>query len=237
MALGALFSSTSPPGGPTSKALPLNPTPAQPLQPRVLQPFPAPAPNAEFTLLWDLGVRGKAGQGEGPAQLRRRTRLPNSSAGARGAASLAFAAPLRSLSNAVHKRQPGCARDVLQQSGCAGLIRESRIEGRREEWGGWRARGCSSSPPRGSVWFLFSVRPSPGLGFHTPHALPKRSLRPRGLPHVEFLLFLDLQIRWITTPLEHVNRGSSFLNTTPQTCWGTSLSLFEERPTEGLDVT
>ena len=75
------------------------------------------------------------------------------------------------------------------------------------------------------------------LGLPTTYAAPERPLRPRGLPHVEFLLFLDLQSRWLTTPLVHVNPGSSFLTITPQTCWGTSFSLFEERPTEGLDVT
>ena len=97
--------------------------------------------------------------------------------------------------------------------------------------------GMQSVPSTGFGPVFVLERAQSRLGLPTTHAPPERSLRPRGLPHVEFLLFLHLQSRWLTTPSVHVNRGRSFLTTTPQTCWGTSFSLFEERPTEGLDVT
>lgn len=121
--------------------------------PAAASPTTLPCTCAQRRAHTALGPRGarQGGAAGGSRAAAQAHAAPPSSAGARGASTLAFAAPLRSLSNAVHKCQPGCARDVLQQSGCAGLIRESRIEGRREEWGGWRARGCSSSPPRGSV--------------------------------------------------------------------------------------
>ena len=77
-----------------------------------------------------------------------------------------------------------------------------------------------------------------GLGHPSPHRpCPHPHLDHRDFLHVEFLLFLVLQRRWLTTPLEHVNIGRSFLTSIPQTCWGTSFSLLGECPTEGLGVT
>lgn len=117
-------------------------------------------------------------------------------------------------------------------------VEGSRVEGRRktgEEAGKSRCRKCSSSL---SVEFGLVLLRVPQAESPAPRAHPHSSRGdPGAFPHVECLLFLDLQKRWLTTPLGHVNRGSSFLTLIPPTFWGTSLSLFGEHPTEGLDVT
>ena len=127
------------------------------------------------------------------------------------------------------------------KEGCNGGVksrgkRKSREAGKEE---GRREGKCASPPYMELIWFLLRAGPALKSSAPPPYTLPapKLSLRPGVFPHVEFLLFLDLQSRWLTTPLEHVNRGRSFLTLVPQACWGTSCSLLGERPTEGLDVT
>lgn len=91
---------------------------------------------------------------------------------------------------------------------------------------------------------LVSVESSVGGPCSLPHLPTPPPAHPHSFhwdlgafPYVECLLFLDLQKRWLTTPLGHVNRESSFLTPIPPTFWGTSFSLLGEHPTEGLDVT
>lgn len=181
-------------GGPISKALVLNPLSVRSLWPRgqetlhLRTPAPPHPRRGRGALRPDPGVRG-------PAPLCAGAPSPRS----------AFRRPCVPL--ATRYASAGSSRRAMcfGKAGELGCDEQSRVAGRRRSgeadagWGG----GADEVRPLHEVRPGFCSRSGPGgLGLPAAHAPPERSLRPRAFPYVEFLLFLDLQSRWLTTPLE-----------------------------------